>query len=108
MELSIIIPSFRQADTICDDLTALTHLLHTIGKTFEIILVVDGDIDATAETVRNTSNLSHIRIITLADNEGKGAALRLGLSAAEGNIIGFLDAGGDIDISCLPVMIYLM
>lgn len=108
MELSIIVPSFKQANTVCDDLLRLTNLLHLIGKTFEIILVVDGDIDATAKTVRSNVALSHIRVIVLPDNEGKGAALRLGLSLAEGKIIGFLDAGGDIDISCLPIMIDLM
>lgn len=108
MELSIIVPSFKQANTVCDDLVNLTNLLHAIGKTFEIILVVDGDIDATADTVRNNPNLSHVKVITLPDNEGKGAALRQGLLLAEGKIIGFLDAGGDIDMSCLPVMIDLM
>lgn len=108
MELSIVVPSFRQANTVCEDLANLTNLLHAIGKTFEIILVVDGDIDATADTVRNDAGLSHVKVITLPENKGKGAALRIGLSIAEGDIIGFLDAGGDIDISCLPVMIDLM
>ncbi len=108
MEISIIVPAFRQVRTICDDLIVLTNLLHSMGRTFEIILVIDGDTDNTRRAVRKNPALSHVNIAVLPHNQGKGAALKHGLSLARGSIIGFLDAGGDIDVSCLPVMVDLM
>lgn len=106
--LTIVVPSFKQANTISHDLLELSDLLASMGKEYEIILVVDGDVDNTVATVESNSLLSHVRVFQLQDNKGKGAALRYGLSQAQGDIAGFLDAGGDIDLSCLPVMIDLM
>lgn len=97
-----------QAPTIRQDLRSLTVILNRLHILYEIILVVDGNIDNTAELVRSESDLSHIRIEVLSSNYGKGYALKHGFSQARGTIIGFIDAGGDIDYSCLPVMLDLM
>lgn len=108
MELSLIVPSFRQAATICDDLRNITSILNSTTSSYEILLVVDGNIDHTVELVQQDPSLSHVTIHALPINRGKGAALRHGLSQAQGEIVGFLDAGGDINVSCLPLMIDTM
>ncbi len=108
MELSLVVPSFRQAATICDDLRNITAALEKLSPSYELILVVDGNIDDTVQAVQQDPALSHVAIYELKHNQGKGAALKHGLSHAHGEIIGFLDAGGDIEISCLPLMIDTM
>lgn len=108
MELSLIVPSFKQAATIRDDLRNITTTLESISNAYEIILVVDGNIDHTVEAVRTDPGLSHIIVRELTQNRGKGAALRDGLAQARGNIIGFIDAGNDIEISSLPLMLDMM
>ncbi|MEO6077155.1 MAG: glycosyltransferase [Candidatus Andersenbacteria bacterium] len=99
MDLSIVVPAFKQANTIQVDLHALTTFLESLHTQYEIILVIDGDIDNTAHQVRNNPNLAHIKIIILEKNQGKGYALKTGFSQATGEFIGFIDAGGDIEYS---------
>lgn len=108
MELSLVVPSFRQAPTICGDLHVLTSLVSSITPSFELIVVVDGNIDRTVECLANDPRLAHVHIVELPHNRGKGAALKAGLSHAQGDIIGFIDAGGDIDPSCLTLMFDMM
>ncbi len=108
MELSLVVPSFRQATTICNDLRNITATLESIGISYELLLVVDGNIDYTVQRVQQDPMLSHVSTYELTENQGKGAALQYGFSKASGEIIGFMDAGGDIDISCLPLMLDMM
>ncbi|HSX24971.1 MAG TPA: glycosyltransferase [Candidatus Andersenbacteria bacterium] len=108
MDLSIVVPAFKQAQTICSDLTALTTFLDTAHISHEIIVVIDGDIDSTSNQIARDTQLSNIRVITLEENHGKGYALRTGLLEASGTIIGFIDAGGDIEYTCLTIMLDLM
>lgn len=108
MDLSLVVPSFKQAPTIRGDLRRLTKILAAAHITYEIILVIDGDIDGTATLIQQEQDLAHIIVEVLPQNHGKGFALKHGLSLASGAIVGFIDAGGDIDYDCLPIMIELM
>ncbi len=108
MDLSLVVPSFKQAPTIRRDLRSLTSILNAAHISYEIILVIDGDIDGTANLVQQEQDLSHIKVETLPRNHGKGFALKHGLSLTKGALVGFIDAGGDIDYDCIPIMIELM
>lgn len=108
MDLSIVVPSFKQAQTIQGDLYALSQTLQGLPLSHEIIVVVDGNIDNTVQQIQNDVRLSHIIVEELEKNEGKGAALKHGLSMAQGDIVGFIDAGGDIGLLSLPIMLDIM
>lgn len=63
---------------------------------FEIIVIVDGDLDKTyknAEKVKSKKVFVH----QLEKNQGKGFAIKYGALKAKGDIIGFIDAGMEID-----------
>lgn len=62
---------------------------------FEIIIVVDGRIDKTFERAEKFAN-DHIRVVGYVHNHGKGYAVRYGMARARGDVIAFIDAGGDI------------
>lgn len=62
---------------------------------FEIIVVVDGFEDRTFERADTCSN-DHIRVIGYEHNHGKGYAVRYGIARARGDVIAFIDSGGDI------------
>jgi glycosyltransferase involved in cell wall biosynthesis len=94
---SVIVPAYRQARTICDDLVALRNVLANIVPSYEIILVVDGNEDHTFETVIQTLAWPELRVECFADNYGKGVAVRHGFQVAQGELIAFMDAGGDIE-----------
>lgn len=108
IDVSVVIPSYNQAATICDELQRIDDFLQQACSSYEIILVIDGNQDQTFERVQQHANLSTVRIEHFAKNKGKGAAIRHGFSIAQGNIIGFIDAGGDMDFTYIELMLLLM
>ena len=94
--ISVVIPAFAQEKTIRDDLVRIQARIEQISDDFEIIVVVDGVVDRTAELARGVAG-PHTRIEILPENRGKGYAVRRGVNLTRGDVVGFIDAGGDID-----------
>ena len=85
-ELSLVIPAFDEALRLPRSLaTALAHL-EACTRSFEVIVVDDGSRDDTAAiAARILSSLGDRgRLLRLASNRGKGAAVRTGALAARG------------------------
>lgn len=97
MDLSIVIASFKKEFIIIETLEALIRILNANELKFEIVLVVDGNIDRTFEKV-NGSAFPQVRVFKLDKNQGKGFALRFGVDKLinMGQFVAFLDA--DLDI----------
>jgi len=107
--LSIIVPAFRQEKTIVEDVKRLDKELSLLPYKHEIIVVVDGFLDKTFSRIKNQeSRIKNLRVVGYEKNRGKGSAIKYGVSAASGDIIGFLDAGMDIDPTEISIMIDLM
>lgn len=95
-------PAFRQELTIGEDLARLREAVSKVAEAFEIIIVVDGAVDRTAELAQHAAG-PETRIEILPKNRGKGFAIRHGLGKASGAVVGFIDAGMDIDPSAIGV-----
>lgn len=80
---AVIIPAYQEADRI----GATVRALRRAGFR-ELLVVDDGSRDATAARAREAG----ARVLRLARNRGKGAALTAGLKATSGDPILFLDA----------------
>jgi glycosyltransferase involved in cell wall biosynthesis len=93
--LSIVMPVFGNSDTLDRDLAALEAALHCCEQSYEVIIVVDGD--RTAFAVAGTLTSSRVRLLPIEPHHGKGHAVISGMREARGELIGFMDAGGDID-----------
>jgi len=97
--LSVIVPAYKQEKTIGRDLTNIVQTLE-IGLPadfgFEIICVVDGVLDHTREEALKTKS-PRVKVFSYKENQGKGYAVRFGMSKARGSYISFLDAGRDIN-----------
>lgn len=85
MEITAIIPAYNEEEKIGETITGLL----AIPEIDEILVVDDGSRDKTAEKARLAG--AH-RVITLAVNKGKGAALSYGVQQARGDILCFVDA----------------
>lgn len=73
----------------------IEETLKTLNCNYEIIVVVDGLVD---KTYNNLSKIKskNIKVLFFEKNQGKGHAVRHGMMHANGDIVGFIDAGMDI------------
>ena len=101
--LSLVIPAFNEE-------LRLPHLLETlrshVGDATEVIVVDDGSVDATGTVAEEAlSSVAGSRVVRLAENRGKGAAVRAGVREAEGRIVAYMDADMATDLSGLSALI---
>lgn len=80
---SVVIPSRGGADRLPVLLSALAEQSH---PDWEAIVVVDGDIDGSAQVVARFSHLP-VRSIVLPENKGRVTALNTGFTAATGDVL---------------------
>ena len=96
VDISIVIPAYRQGGLIRTDIERVSDVLREITANYEVIVVVDGCPDDTLDRALECAD-DRVRIFGYEVNRGKGYAVRFGFQQASGKIIGFIDAGGDID-----------
>ncbi len=94
MKLSVIIPAFNESARLPRTLIdAHAWLSQKLTDDFEIIVVDDGSSDETCERVRQLMDeMPELQLIAQPENRGKGAAVRCGMLAADGEIRLFMDA----------------
>ena len=105
--LSIIIPVYRQETTIARDIKKLLEVLEKISYPYEVIPVIDGEIDDSFRAAKSVGS-KYVHVVGYAVNKGKGYAVRYGMAKSKGDIIGFIDAGGDLKPDGLPLMLDYM
>lgn len=90
MTLSIVLPSYKNAEVLGAQLPGFLAWLKGKGWSHEVIVVDDGsDDNGATEKVAKENNCTFIR---LEKNSGKGAAVRKGMQAATGDFRIFTDA----------------
>lgn len=105
-QLSVIIPAFDEAGRIEPTLARLECWLADRGVDAEVLVVDDGSRDGTAERcLAHAEGLPGFRVLRLAENRGKGYAVRVGMLAATGQWRAFLDADGSTDPAELPKLL---
>ena len=105
--LSLIVPAFKQEKTIINDIKNLDKALTSLPLKHELIIVVDGFLDKTFDRLKKIKNLE-IVILGYRKNQGKGYAIKKGVAKAKGDIIGFIDAGRDLDPTQISLMLDIM
>ena len=93
MDLSIIIPSFNENESLPELIAWIRRVMEREGLSYEAIIVDDGSNDGTWATVRRLSEEDpRIKGIRFRRNYGKSAALFCGFRKAAGEIVVTMDA----------------
>ena len=96
IKLSVIVPAYREAPHIQENLGKLLRELEALGRSYEVIVVSDGNTDETAREAERVVS-PHIKVIEYNRNMGKGYALRCGVAHSSGELVTFIDADMELD-----------
>lgn len=98
--LSVVIPAYKEKERIGTNLLEIEKFLSMKEFEYEVIIIVDGSPDNTAEVAENYSKqIKNLRVINNEENHGKGYVVRQGLLEAKGKYVVFLDADGSTSIT---------
>jgi glycosyltransferase involved in cell wall biosynthesis len=93
MKLTVIIPAYNEKKTIQE----IVRRVQAMKMVDEIIIVDDGSTDDTRTIIANLDGKNNVRVILHEKNQGKGAAVRTGISAATGDVLMIQDADLEYD-----------
>lgn len=90
-DLSILVACYNEEKYIVQTVESILHQAYP-GK-YEVIVIDDGSQDATSALVKDlASSYNHVRLIQLNNNQGKSAALNIGLAQAQYSKVVTIDA----------------
>jgi glycosyltransferase involved in cell wall biosynthesis len=93
--VSIVIPAWNEEDRLERTLERYLPALESRGDPFEVIVVVDGDRDRTAEVAAKYAG-RRVRVLRFPHKLGKGGAVLAGIRVSRFDYVGYLDADGPI------------
>ncbi len=98
MKLSVIIPVYNEVESIK---VILKRVINT-KLAGEIVVVDDGSVDGTRAVLKKMDGRNGVRVLLHERNQGKGAAVRTGITAAKGDVLLIQDADLEYDPRDIP------
>lgn len=93
-KISVIVPVYKAESFIAENLEKMKNSLAAQFKNFEIIAVIDGEVD---NSFKEAKKVPGIKVLSYKENKGKGHALKYGFDHSTGEYITFVDCDMDLD-----------
>jgi glycosyltransferase involved in cell wall biosynthesis len=107
VQLSVVVPAYREGRRIHDNITRLVGELDKLNVPYEIVVVSDGNTDTTVSEARRVESPA-VRVFHYPMNIGKGFALSCGVDQSVGDLVTFIDADMELDPANIGVFIDIM
>lgn len=107
VELSVVVPAYREGRRIHDNLKRLVGELDKLNVAYEVVVVSDGNTDATVREAERVGSPA-VRVFRYPMNIGKGFALSCGVDQSVGDLVTFIDADMELDPANISVFIDFM
>jgi len=104
MKLSIIMPVYNERETLREILDQV-RAVDIPGVEKEILVVDDGSTDGSSDILREEAARGDLLVFFHDGNQGKGSAVRTGISHASGDLILIQDADLEYDPRDYPMLI---
>lgn len=104
VQLSVLLPAYNESLAIERVLSEIVDALVDTDLAFEILVVDDRSTDRTAELAEAFARecwRCAVRVIRCPQNRGAGAARKVGVRAARGEVVAMLDADGTYPASAI-------
>jgi glycosyltransferase involved in cell wall biosynthesis len=92
----VVVPAYREGRRIHENLTRLVGELDKLNVPYEVVVVSDGNTDATVSEAKRVSSPA-VRVFHYPMNVGKGFALSCGIDQTVGDLVTFIDADMELD-----------
>jgi len=96
-QLTVLLPAYNEQDAIQQVLEEIVEALFGEQIRYEVLVVDDASTDRTAELAEQFARLCWqcpVRVVRCPENRGAGAARKVGIRQARGEIVVMLDADG--------------
>ena len=100
-DLSVVMPSFKEADNLSLLLPRLKSALNELGITYEIIVV---DTVSPMDSTQSVCQLMSVTYLSRLPDNSFGSAVRTGIGYCSGDKILFMDSDGSHSPEFIPAM----
>jgi glycosyltransferase involved in cell wall biosynthesis len=107
-QLTVLLPAYNEEDAIRQVLAEVVEALSDEPIRYEILVVDDGSTDRTADRAEEFARSCWqcpVRVARCPENRGAGAARKVGIRLAQGEIVVMLDADGSYPARAIPELL---
>ncbi|HOM15876.1 MAG TPA: glycosyltransferase family 2 protein [Thermoguttaceae bacterium] len=107
-QVTILLPAYNEQEAIAHVLQEVVWAMASTKIHYEILVVDDGSTDQTAEIAEAFARQCQdcpVRVVRLPENRGAGAARKVGIRHARGDVVVMLDADGSYPADCIPELL---
>lgn len=104
-QLTVLLPAYNEEDAIQQVLEEIVEALSAEAIRYEILVVDDASTDRTADRAEQFARscwACPVRVVRCAENRGAGAARKVGIRQARGEVVVMLDADGSYPAAAIP------
>lgn len=108
VKFSLVLPCYNEAEHFTQSSQRILNVLKNNQSDFEIIFVDDKSKDGTLKLISKfveKHQQDNIRVISHAQNQGRGKTVSDGIFAAHGKHVGFIDIDCEVSPDFIPIFI---